>query len=71
MKAIIYVFGIIFSVIAAPFAGLAIGGYTFFVCLFSFVQGCHRGMMKKLYDKNPENLEEEETDSQDIWEKHI
>jgi hypothetical protein len=71
MKAIVYVFGLVFAVIAAPFVGLAIGGYTFFVCFYSFIQGCHQAMMNNLYDETPQNLEEKEAEPQDIWEKHI
>jgi len=67
MKVVIYVFGIVLAVIAAPLVGLAIGFVTFFTCFFAFIEGVHAGMMKNLFGE----IEEEEPESDNIWEKHI
>jgi hypothetical protein len=64
MKAIIYLFGIVFSTILAPVVGLMLGIYTFFVATFAFVEGCHNGMMISLFGP-------QEEESEDIWENHI
>ena len=71
MRAIIYVFGIVLAVTVAPFVALVIGGYTFFISVIAFIEGCHTGMMNNLYSENTKNMEEEEVEPQDIWEKHI
>jgi divalent metal cation (Fe/Co/Zn/Cd) transporter len=67
MKAIIYVFGIAFAIILAPIAGLAIGFITFFACFFAFIEGVHDSLMKNLFGE----IQEEEAESENIWEKHI
>ena len=67
MKVVIYTFGIVFAVILAPVAGLAIGFVTFFTCFFAFIEGVHSSMMKNLFGE----IQEEEVESDDIWEKHI
>lgn len=67
MKVVIYVFGIVFAVILAPVAGLAIGFVTFFTCFFAFIEGVHSSMMKNLFGE----IQEEEIESDNIWEKHI
>ena len=65
MRAIYYVFGIVFAVIAAPFVAFALGVYTFFITFIAFVEGFHIGLMNNLYDQNTKK------EPQDIWEKHI
>ena len=67
MKVVIYVFGIVFAVILAPVAGLAIGFVTFFTCFFAFIEGVHDSLMKNLFGE----IQEEEVESDNIWEKHI
>jgi len=67
MKVVIYTFGIVFAVILAPVAGLAIGFVTFFTCFFAFIEGVHSSMMKNLFGE----IQEEKVESDDIWEKHI
>lgn len=67
MKVVIYVFGIVFAVILAPVAGLAIGFVTFFTCFFAFIEGVHSSMIKNLFGE----IQEEEAQSDNIWEKHI
>ena len=67
MKVVIYVFGIVFAVILAPVAGLAIGFVTFFTCFIAFIEGVHSSMMKNLFGE----IQEEEAQSDNIWEKHI
>jgi hypothetical protein len=67
MKVVIYTFGIVFAVILAPVAGLAIGFVTFFTCFFAFIEGVHSSMMKNLFGE----IEEEEPEPENIWEKHI
>jgi hypothetical protein len=67
MKLVIYTFGMVFAVVLAPLAGLAIGFVTFFTCFFAFIEGVHSSMMKNLFSE----IEEEEPESENIWEKHI
>lgn len=67
MKAIIYIFGIVFAIILAPIAGLAVGFITFFACFFAFIEGVHSSMMKNLFGE----IQEEKVESDNIWEKHI
>jgi hypothetical protein len=67
MKVVIYTFGMVFAVVLAPLAGLAIGFVTFFTCFFAFIEGVHSSMMKNLFGE----IEEEEPESENIWEKHI
>jgi hypothetical protein len=57
----------VFAVVLAPLAGLAIGFVTFFTCFFAFIEGVHGSMMKNLFGE----IEEEEPESENIWEKHI
>jgi hypothetical protein len=40
---------------------------TFFTCFFAFIEGVHSSMMKNLFGE----IEEEEPESENIWEKHI
>jgi hypothetical protein len=67
MKVVIYTFGMVFAVVLAPLAVLAIGFVTFFTCFFAFIEGVHSSMMKNLFGE----IEEEEPESENIWEKHI
>lgn len=67
MKVVIYVFGMVFAVVLAPLAGLMVGFVTFLTCFFAFIEGVHISMMKNLFGK----IEEDEVESDNIWEKHI
>lgn len=64
MKLIVYCFGMFLAVISAPFMGLGIGLYTFFISVIAFVEGINTGMINLLWGPKPKEPE-------DIWEKHV
>ena len=67
MKQIAYIIAMFIALIGAPIVAFGLSAYTFFIATIAFVEGAHRGIMNNLYGE----IQEEEEESKDIWQKHI